>query len=183
MLNRPKTKIVCTLGPSTSSVTKIKQLIKSGMSVARLNLSHGNNSEHKKLIKNARLASKELKFPLAILADIPGPKYRIGKLNSGEYLELVKGSEIIFENQTNSENINIWPNGFTNNLKVGSKILVDEGSIEMRLLSVKGNTINCKVTSGGKLQSNKEKKVLNLRRYGVKILNETLVEINKFIKN
>ena len=158
VLNRPKTKIVCTLGPSTSSVTKIKQLIKSGMSVARLNLSHGNNSEHKKLIKNARLASKELKFPLAILADIPGPKYRIGKLNSGEYLELVKGSEITFENQTNSpnsENINIWPNGFTNNLKVGSKILVDEGSIEMRLLSVKGNTINCKVTSGGKLQSNK----------------------------
>ena len=52
VLNRPKTKIVCTLGPSTSSVTKIKQLIKSGMSVARLNLSHGNNSEHKKLINS-----------------------------------------------------------------------------------------------------------------------------------
>jgi len=104
VLNRPKTKIVCTLGPSTSSVTKIKQLIKSGMSVARLNLSHGNNSEHKKLIKNARLASKELKFPLAILADIPGPKYRIGKLNSGEYLELVKGEEKTFYNKKNKQN-------------------------------------------------------------------------------
>ena len=119
--SRPKTKIVCTLGPSTKSIPSIKQLIKNGMSVARINLSHGNIKEHIKLIKNARTASKEINFPLAILADIPGPKYRINVIDSKD-IDLQNGSTIHLFNDENKKfkkQHNIWPIGFTENLKIG----------------------------------------------------------------
>ncbi len=155
--SRPKTKIVCTLGPSTKSISSIKKLIKSGMSVARINLSHGNIKDHTNLIKNARTASKEMNFPLAILADIPGPKYRINIIDSQD-LDLQNGSTLDLYNYKitkNNKHHNIWPSGFIENLKIGSKLIVDDGSIELKLEVKNKESIICKVTSGGILKNNK----------------------------
>ncbi len=155
--SRPKTKIVCTLGPSTKSISSIKKLIKSGMSVARINLSHGNIKDHTNLIKNARTASKEMNFPLAILADIPGPKYRINIIDSQD-LDLQNGSTLDLYNYKitkNNKHHNIWPSGFIENLKIGSKLIVDDGSIELKLKVKNKESIICKVTSGGILKNNK----------------------------
>ena len=154
---RPKTKIVCTLGPATKSISSIKQLIKSGMSVARINLSHGNIKDHINLIKNARTASKEINFPLAILADIPGPKYRINVKDSKD-IDLQNGLTIHLFNDQNkkiTKQHNIWPSGFIENLKIGSKLIVDDGSIELKLEEKNNQSIICKVTSGGILKDNK----------------------------
>ena len=92
--NRPKTKIVCTIGPSTGEIEILKKLIKEGMSVARLNLSHGETKEHIRYVENCRKSAEELKVPLGILIDIPGPKYRVGKLPNNS-ISLKKGQKII----------------------------------------------------------------------------------------
>ena len=75
---KTKTKIVCTLGPSTNSLSQVKALIENGMSVARLNLSHGTIDDHKKSASLVRTASKNLNQPVGVMVDIPGKKYRTG---------------------------------------------------------------------------------------------------------
>ena len=75
-MNLQKTKIVCTIGPSSDSIEIIEELIKSGMNVARINLSHGKELDHLNIISNIRNVSKKLDSPIPILADLPGPKYR-----------------------------------------------------------------------------------------------------------
>ena len=154
---RPRTKIVCTLGPATATVEKIKQLIRSGMSVARLNLSHGSEKEHLSLIANSRLAAKELDVPIGILADLPGPKYRIGDFKE-KVITVPTGNDFIFSSDfidTNIPTVNIWPDGFSRDIRKGAKILIDEGSIEMRVTGIDGDNIRCKVISGGLIKSNK----------------------------
>ena len=101
--NRPKTKIVCTIGPATGEIGTLKKLIKEGMSVARLNLSHGETKEHLKYVENSRKASKELKVPLGILIDIPGPKYRVGKIPNNSIMNF---NEIIFKKESDLLNRN-----------------------------------------------------------------------------
>ena len=96
---RPKTKIVCTIGPASGEVDTLKKLIKEGMSVARLNLSHGNPNEHLKYVENSRKAAQELNTPLGILIDIPGPKYRVGKIPNNS-IDLKKGQEITLGSET-----------------------------------------------------------------------------------
>src|SRR4030042_6777274 len=75
-----RTKIVCTIGPSTSSASVIKELLKTGMDVARINFSHGTQKEHTSYIKTLRQTAKQADLPLAIMQDLPGPKNRTGKL-------------------------------------------------------------------------------------------------------
>ncbi|HUW45102.1 MAG TPA: pyruvate kinase, partial [Dehalococcoidia bacterium] len=89
-----RTKIVCTIGPSTGSAAVIEQLIKAGMNVARLNLSHGTHREHARHIQTVRKLSHHLAIPVAILTDLPGPKYRTGKLKDGQ-ARLKKGAQVI----------------------------------------------------------------------------------------
>src|SRR4030042_5634574 len=78
-----RTKIVCTIGPSTSSASVIKELLQTGMDVARINFSHGTHKEHTGYIKTLRQAAKQANLPLAIMQDLPGPKNRTGKLKRG----------------------------------------------------------------------------------------------------
>ena len=91
---RPKTKIVCTIGPASSEVKTLKKMISEGMSVARLNLSHGTISQHKMYVENAKQAAQELDAPLGILIDIPGPKYRVGKI-IGDSIDIKKGQKLM----------------------------------------------------------------------------------------
>ena len=86
------TKIICTVGPSSESVEVLEKMLKGGMSVARLNFSHGDHSTHKRSIKNIRTASKNTGIPTAILADLSGPKIRVGELS--EPVELKKNKVV-----------------------------------------------------------------------------------------
>ena len=90
---RPRTKIVCTLGPAVESPDSVKSLIRAGMSVARLNLSHGSPESHAKAITTVRAASRQLGVPVALMVDVPGPKYRTGPTVPG-VIELEPGDGI-----------------------------------------------------------------------------------------
>src|SRR5215510_11942037 len=89
-----RTKIVCTIGPASRSVTLIERLIRAGMNVARLNLSHGTPQDHAQLMATVRQVAQRLALPVAILMDLPGPKYRTGPLESGS-VTLHKGAQLV----------------------------------------------------------------------------------------
>ena len=89
-----KTKIICTIGPATATLEKMEALLRAGMNIARLNFSHGDFSSHGEIIKNLRTASQKSGYRLAIMADLPGPKMRIGELKE-EPIELQTGDEIV----------------------------------------------------------------------------------------
>ena len=155
--NRPRTRIVCTIGPATSSPHVIERLMRGGMSVARLNLSHGSTVEHQQYVNIIRNLSQKLGISIGILADLPGPKYRTGPiggknvlLQSGDELRLV--SKSIVGTKTA---ISIWPTGLSNDVKLGSKILIDEGMIQLKVIEHSSVNILCKVMEGGQLKAKK----------------------------
>ena len=157
--NRPKTKIVCTIGPSTGEIEILKKLIKEGMSVARLNLSHGETKEHIRYVENCRKSAEELKVPLGILIDIPGPKYRVGKLPNNS-ISLKKGQKIILGSENEIENgiarkVKVWPEGLKKDLNKIKIIFLDDGAIKLNVQKTKGNEIFCTVINTALLKSNK----------------------------
>ena len=160
--SRPKTKIVCTIGPASGDINTLKKLIKSGMSVARLNLSHGTKKQHLQYVNNIEMAANELETPLAILIDVPGPKFRVGKIPN-ESIYLKKDSEILLTNKTNLDDkelleLKVWPHGIHKDAKLGTIIYLDDGSIKLKVIKVvksKDKKIRCKVLNQGILKSNK----------------------------
>jgi len=152
-----KTKIVCTIGPSSDSVQVIEELIDAGMNVARMNLSHGNEKDHKKIISNLRKAAKNRNIYLPILADLPGPKYRVGEINN-EIIEVTENQTILFEcdnEKTNSKEINIWPSGLNNDVDTGAILMIDDGAVELEVTGIDQTIIKTKVKLSGKISSNK----------------------------
>jgi len=155
---RPKTKIVCTIGPSSSEVKILKKMISEGMSVARLNLSHGTIDEHKKYVANAREAANELSVPIGILIDIPGPKYRVGIIPGG-LIGLKKGQKIVIGNETNLESkvikLKVWPEGISKEAGKSKQVFFDDGLIKLSIDSKKEGNIYCTVLNNANLASNK----------------------------
>ena len=154
--NFSRTRIICTIGPSSYDIQTLKQLIEAGMSVARINLSHGDSTEHKLIINNIRNASKELNRPIPILADLPGPKYRVGELETDQFI--CKNNQRIFfdsSDKLNKEIINIWPSGLHKDIKKGATLLIDDGAVELDVISIDKTLIETKVKLGGKISSNK----------------------------
>jgi len=158
LISRPKTRIICSIGPASSDKEHIKKMILAGMSVARLNLSHGNAEFHKMCINNILETSKDIEVPIGILADIPGPKFRIGKISNNE-LKLTKGDYININYSAKTKyipnTIPVWPSGIEKNINVGSEILLDDGSIKVKIISIENETIKCEVENEGILKSNK----------------------------
>jgi pyruvate kinase len=146
-----RTKIVCTLGPGVCSPVMIERLIRAGMNVARINLSHGTLEEHARYIGMVRDLAESLCNNVAILADLPGPKYRTGEMrNTSATLE--RGAEVTLTNQLIAGDEKVIPINFPSlakDVKVGSKILVDDGNIQLRVIRVEGSNVICKVTAGG----------------------------------
>jgi pyruvate kinase len=148
-----RTKIVCTLGPATCTPTLIERLIRSGMNVARLNRSHGTFEEHVHYIQVVRDAAKRLNTSVAILLDLPGPKYRTGEMKDGSAI-LKNGSEVILTSRKVAGDNKIIPLNFPNlskDVKVGSTILVDDGAIQLRVRDIRGKDVVSRVTAGGVL--------------------------------
>lgn len=147
-----KTKIIATLGPVSESPEMIETLIKAGANVFRLNFSHGNHEEHGKRIDEVRKISAKLDEHIAILADLQGPKIRIGEydgyLHKGEEVTLVCGTAAGLE-------VPVQYLGLCEDVKAGDELLLDDGLIELKVVSVAGKKIVCKVVNGGKLTSKK----------------------------
>ncbi len=152
-----RTKIVCTLGPSSDTPEIIERMINAGMNVARLNFSHGSHEDHGEKIKLIRELAKKLNRPVAILQDLAGPKIRIGKIPEPG-LMLQPGEEIvlttIIEN-TGPKHIFVSYTPLPDEVRAGDRILLADGLLELTVLETKTTEILCRVVTGGLLTSNK----------------------------
>jgi pyruvate kinase len=153
----PKTKIVCTIGPASETPETIRELIANGMRVARLNFSHGTHSDHGKKIHTIRKIAEDLGKPVAILQDLGGPKIRVGHIpDPGVRIE--PGQDIILTTQTvegSKQRISVSYPLLGEEVKAGDRILLADGFLELRVRSVNGSEIHCKVITGGVLTSYK----------------------------
>lgn len=152
-----KTKIVCTIGPSSESLENIKKLIMAGMNVSRLNFSHGDFEEHGNRITTIRKASEELGKSVAILLDTKGPEIRTGVLKE-DSLELVQDEFITLtteEIKGDKDRISITYENLPNDVEVGSTILIDDGLIGLTVVDIQGTEIKCRIVNGGTIKSKK----------------------------
>jgi len=139
MLPNHKTKIIATIGPSSSSKDVLKKLIKSGMNVARINFAHGSFEEHAKIVERIRAIAEKLEKKVAILGDLPGIKIRIGKLEE-EPVILNKGETVVLTTRNvegNSSTIPVEFKDFPNIVSKGDLIYLSDGLFtEMRITSI-----------------------------------------------
>ncbi len=153
-----RTKIVATLGPASNSPEVIKQLVEAGMNVARLNFSHGSYEDHAHTVSLLRSIEEELDTPITILQDLQGPKIRVGNLPSGA-ITLTEGKSItlvpIAEDNNEADTVGIDYPYLAEEVKVGAQVLLDDGLLELRVESVSGKKVKCKVIEGGLLKSRK----------------------------
>jgi len=152
-----KTKIVCTIGPVSLSKDVLKRLIASGMSVARFNFSHAGLDVHRKGIRMIREVSSETGRNIAVLADLPGPKIRIGTIKGGSCI-LKQGDEVVITTRNVTGTSSIIPvkfPGFSECVRIGERIFLNDGFIQVTVVGKKGRDIICRVDVGGRLLSKK----------------------------
>lgn len=144
------TKIVCTIGPASESVTVLEQLVTAGMNVARLNFSHGSPEEHAARIRNIRGVSERLGRPVGILVDIQGPKIRIGDVPSGA-IDLNEGDRLTLTSDKDAAGPDLVYVGYPDLLtavRPGATIYLDDGLIELVVEEVKADRLECRVVLG-----------------------------------
>lgn len=152
-----KTKIICTIGPSSESPEVIRELILQGMNVARLNFSHGTHEEHKEKIKRIRDISEELGKPVAILQDLCGPKIRVGNVKEPG-VRLEPGQPFVLTNEIiegTSERVSVSYSHLPSEVKAGDRILLADGMMELIVKKTATTEICCEVLTGGILTSHK----------------------------
>jgi pyruvate kinase len=154
-----RTKIVATIGPATESPQRIKELVKAGATTFRLNFSHGDHNEHSKRINTIREVSKELGVHIGILQDLQGPKIRLGTFKAGP-ISLSTGDNFALTSkdvESCQEIATVTYKKLAAEVTAGSRILLDDGRVEMKVLSVnkQEQTLHCIVTVGGVLSNNK----------------------------
>ncbi len=152
-----KTKIICTIGPSSESPDIIRELILSGMNVARLNFSHGDHAEHLRKIEMIRAVSEELNMPIAILQDLCGPKIRVGNVKEPG-IRLEPGQTFILTGDDvdgDERRVSVSYPALPQEVKVGDRILLADGMMELLVNAIADNDIICKVITGGILTSHK----------------------------
>lgn len=152
-----KTKIICTLGPASETEEVIRELILSGMDVARINFSHGEHSEHKKKVEIIKKLREELGTHTALLLDTKGPEVRLKKFKDGRATLKTGDSFSLYLNdrEGDEKGVSITYTGLWHDVTVGSRILVDDGLIELRVDSATENEIKTVVLNGGTLSNNK----------------------------
>jgi len=168
-----KTKIVATLGPASSSPEMIERLLQAGVDLFRLNFSHGTLDDKSSLINAIRAASAKLGREVGILADLQGPKIRTGKM-SGDGMMLHKGQDVVITTADLLGANGIIPTIYTElprDVAPGSRILLDDGLLELKVISIEGEEVRCNVVHGGLLKNNKG---INLP--GVKVSAPSLTE-------
>jgi len=171
-----RTKIVATVGPATSEEAMLKKLFAAGVDVVRLNFSHGTHADHGERMEKIRRVSHQMGRPIGILQDLCGPKIRCGKID-GDGMELVAGKMV----EITKEEIIGKDNRFSSEYKeliddvnIGDRVFLDDGLMELEVLSKSKNSIQCNVIAGGKLTS---KKGINLP--GTKLSTPSVTEKDK----
>lgn len=152
-----KTKIVCTLGPATDNPEIMRELVRSGMNVARFNFSHGTYEEHKTRLSLLRATAQELGEPIATLMDTKGPEIRLGAFKNQKAV-LVKDSTFTLTSEEvlgDETRVSISFRELPGDLSPGDRVLLDDGLIELRVLSIEGADIACRVINGGDISDKK----------------------------
>jgi pyruvate kinase len=153
-----RTKIVCTIGPASRSPRLIEKLMRAGMDVARLNFSHGTHAEHARSIALLREISKKLQKPIAVIADLQGPKIRTGQLAGGAPVLLRTGQRFTITAARvlgDSTRVSTTFTALPREVHKGDRILLADGLIELRVRQVRGREVICEVVNGGELGQNK----------------------------
>ena len=150
-----RTKIVCTLGPASSSVEVLRELLVAGMDVARINFSHGTHAQHAETIARVRAAAADLRQPIAILGDVQGPRIRIGELPAvrtlAEGLELV----LVPEDRASGDEVPVTYGELAQDVEEGDRVLVDDGLLDLIVTAVRPPKVHVRVVHGGPLRSHK----------------------------
>lgn len=155
-MNR-RAKIAATIGPSSQDEITITGLIKAGMNIARLNFSHGTHQEHAQIIQRLRMIAQNLSIPLAIMQDLQGPKIRVGEIKSGS-INLVSGQILnltIHPIEGDEKNIPVDVPQLPAMVQPGDTILLDDGKLELKVLSSQEDVIQTKIITGGELKTHK----------------------------
>jgi pyruvate kinase len=153
-MNFRRSKIVCTLGPASDSPRRIEQLIRAGMDVARMNFSHGTHAWHARTIGHLRRAAMRLEKPIAIIADLGGPKIRTGSLACGTTVDLRTGQRFtisVGDQPGTAEGVSTTFRQLPREVKRGDRILLADGLIELRVTGVRGGAVVCHIMNGGEL--------------------------------
>ncbi|MEA3357881.1 MAG: pyruvate kinase [Thermodesulfobacteriota bacterium] len=156
-LPKSKTKIVCTIGPASESPEVMEKMMLAGMNVARLNFSHGDFNSHKRIIEKLRDAASATGRRLAIMADLPGPKMRLGRL-AIDPIKLKKGDTLILTTDDivgDKGRISVSFARLPKVVKPGDTLYINDGYIEIEVIKIVGNDVYCKAIVGGKLSSRK----------------------------
>ncbi len=160
-----KTKIICTIGPASESFSMLQQLAEAGMNIVRLNMSHGDHESHTRVIKSVRTLNKKLPNPIAILMDTQGPEIRTGDIK--QELNLKKNDVISIvargEEDVESTSISVNYEDLINDVTIGDMITVDNGLINLEVLSKEDRIMQCKVIDGGILKSKRHVNLPGIR--------------------
>ncbi|MET9231762.1 pyruvate kinase [Lentzea sp. NPDC003310] len=152
-----RAKIVCTLGPATGTPDKVRDLVAAGMDVARMNFSHGSHADHKQVYDMVRAAADESGRAVGILADLQGPKIRLGRFaagpvdwNTGDVVRVT-----VEDVEGTHDRVSTTYKELAKDAKVGDRLLVDDGKVGLVVIDVEGSDVVCEVTEGGPVSNNK----------------------------
>lgn len=159
------TKIVCTLGPASGSEQTLREMAAAGMNIARFNFSHGNHESHGKAFAMIDALNRDLNHPIAKLLDTQGPEIRTGERDSP--LDLVAGAEVTLtvapEENTEEHSVFVNYKDLVTDLKVGDRVTVDNGIINLDVLEINGPRLRCRVVDGGKVGSRRHVNLPGIR--------------------
>ncbi|MBQ3140596.1 MAG: pyruvate kinase, partial [Clostridia bacterium] len=148
-----KTKIVCTLGPASSTEPVLEEMLRSGMNIARFNFSHGTHETHQKMIETFRRVRDRLELPAAVMLDTKGPEIRLRDFEGGSTF-IGDGSEFVLTTQEvvgNAERASITYGELPKRLSAGNRILIDDGKVVLQVAECTETEIRCRVIHGGKI--------------------------------
>ena len=152
-----KTKIVATIGPASSSVETLTQMMRAGMNIARINFAHGDADSHRQIVFNVRAAARQTGQRIAIFGDLPGPKIRIGKL-AHEPIHLERGQRLVLQQSPilgDAQRVSVEFPQLPHVVKPGDEIFLNDGYIVLRVVAVEGEDVITEVVAGGELRSHK----------------------------
>jgi pyruvate kinase len=152
-----RAKIVCTLGPAVDGLDRIKELLASGMDVARLNFSHGDHPEHQQRHNWVRAAAAAADRPVGILADLQGPKIRLGRFAEGTVYWATGETVVITSDEIigSQDRVSTTYRRLPEEVRVGDRLLIDDGKVVVEVVGLSGNDITCLVVEGGSVSNNK----------------------------
>ncbi len=155
-MNR-RAKIVCTLGPATSSPEALGDLVAAGMDVARMNFSHGDHADHRAVYERVRAAAEGAGRPIGILADLQGPKIRLGRFADGP-VQWATGEQVaitVDDIVGDHDRVSTTYGGLASDARPGDRLLIDDGKVGLKVDEVRGSDVICTVTEGGEVSNNK----------------------------